>query len=335
MGALGIMMLRRGTMANPIAGSDYIKFADAEVERILMSKGVSSDGVGITKDDAAKVTNIDKWFPQNKKIETFDELRYFTGLTSIGSSTTTTEKDGFAECSNLRSIILPDTIKKLGALAFFRCDNLTAIQIPDNIEEIGAGTFRSVPAALVISLPKLKKVRAFTDYNVSYTFRASGVRRVEDMGAVSETYGEFNAYQTDARFGVFYECPYLEYADIRNLVSIGACMFGRCDALKDIIMEKAEVIGKGAFIRCSAIETLRIPATAKSISDFAISYCDSLKTLIVEASTPPNIVYDSIGNVPMLASIYVPDASVDLYKSTSYWGSRWSDKIKPLSEYQG
>ena len=42
MSGLGLIFLRRGGQSHPTAGSDYIKFADAEVYRILMEKGVSA-----------------------------------------------------------------------------------------------------------------------------------------------------------------------------------------------------------------------------------------------------------------------------------------------------
>ncbi|MBQ5394617.1 MAG: hypothetical protein IIU62_06250, partial [Alistipes sp.] len=68
-----IMMLHRA-MAGYLAaqggggGSKYIEFADPEVFRVLMEKGVSSDGVGITTADVEAVTDIGTWFKGNTEI---------------------------------------------------------------------------------------------------------------------------------------------------------------------------------------------------------------------------------------------------------------------------
>lgn len=116
MSGLGLTFLRRGNLAHPTAGSDHIKFADELVFSILMSKGVSSDGVGITKEDAARVTSISTWFQQSA-IETFDEFEYFTNVTSLASN-------AFQNCTSLRSIVLPESIKTIGSSALYGCTAL-------------------------------------------------------------------------------------------------------------------------------------------------------------------------------------------------------------------
>ena len=54
----------------------YIVFKDPVVEQICVSN-FSSDGVGVTEEDAAKVTSIDTIFRENTEIVSFDELQYF------------------------------------------------------------------------------------------------------------------------------------------------------------------------------------------------------------------------------------------------------------------
>lgn len=116
MGALGIMMLRRGTMANPIAGGAYLfspSKGDAEVFRILMENGVSNDGEGITKEDVARVESISTWFSYNSLIVSFDELQYFTGITTIAGNC-------FRDCSALRYLTIPSNVTSVGARALYR-----------------------------------------------------------------------------------------------------------------------------------------------------------------------------------------------------------------------
>ena len=113
MSGLGLTFLRRGGLSHPTAGSDYIKFADAEVLRVLIANGVSYDGVGVTKDDAARVTTFGTWFKGNTSVQSFDEIEYFTGLKSIA-------QDAFSGCTSLyfENLRTP-TIESIGRNAFF------------------------------------------------------------------------------------------------------------------------------------------------------------------------------------------------------------------------
>lgn len=119
MGGLGLFTRRRALSSSPTEGKGYLKFADAEVFRILMEKGVSSDGVGITKEDAAMVTDINGWFLNNSSISSFNELRYFSQLQNIGGNTNTSGT--FSGCTALQETILPESVKTLGQRAFYRC----------------------------------------------------------------------------------------------------------------------------------------------------------------------------------------------------------------------
>ena len=113
MSGLGLTFLRRGNLAHPTAGSDYILSetkGDPEVFRILMEKGVSSDGVGITKEDAEKVTSISTWFKGNSIIKDLNVLVYFIKVSGIAQY-------AFQGCQGLKSINL-DNVTSLDGYNF-------------------------------------------------------------------------------------------------------------------------------------------------------------------------------------------------------------------------
>lgn len=190
-----------------VAPSNYIQFEDAEVERVLMSKGVSSDGVGITIEDAEKVTSISTWFWGNKSIKSFDEFKYFTGVKSLVG-------DAFAEATNLETISLPPHCTIIGSAAFWKCSKLATINGLEQVTSVGSQGFL---AAKITSLSLPNYQGAIAERAFSYCSNLE----LADLGAgVTKLSGEVFSSDTNlatlivrattppSLVGVnFYQCP--------------------------------------------------------------------------------------------------------------------------------
>ena len=103
-------------------GSDteIITFADANVKAICVENW-DTDGDGeLSMDEAAAVTSLGTVFKSNDQITSFDELQYFTGLTTI-------EESAFEDCNNLSSISIPSNVTSIGDRAFFDCSKLKSV----------------------------------------------------------------------------------------------------------------------------------------------------------------------------------------------------------------
>lgn len=83
--------------------------------------------------EAALVTNIGTAF-QGSNIKTFNEFKYFIGLSGYLSSS-------FANCKKLTNIILPNKNTIYLSSTFQNCSSLISIDIPNNVNELGANTF--------------------------------------------------------------------------------------------------------------------------------------------------------------------------------------------------
>lgn len=131
MSGLGLTFLRRGGQAHPTAGSDYLKFKDELLFQRLIAAGISSDGVGITREDAAKVTKLPSidW----GGITSFNELVFFTGVTTLGQK-------AFYNNTSLTSIDLSN-ITSLGANVFNGCSALYSIGSLRKLETMGNAAF--------------------------------------------------------------------------------------------------------------------------------------------------------------------------------------------------
>lgn len=120
--------------------SNYITFADPEVERICVENWGSNGK--LSKTQAASVKSLNGKFsyfsenPPTQQITSFEELQYFTGLTNLNEECGT-----FAGATQLTSIILPNSLTAIADYAFANCGNLQNIIIPNSIIEIGLSAF--------------------------------------------------------------------------------------------------------------------------------------------------------------------------------------------------
>lgn len=98
----------------------YIVFEDRAVESICV-QNFSSDGIGVTFADAAAVTSIGFAFAENANIVSFDELQYFTGVSSLYSA--------FFYCSSLQSVIVGTDLTLNDSYSIFgRCTSLKYVE---------------------------------------------------------------------------------------------------------------------------------------------------------------------------------------------------------------
>ena len=138
----------------------------------------------------------------------------------------------FCECSNFKSITLPDGLKEIGESAFHACDGLTSIDIPDNVTSIGSFAFSNCENLRQISIP-----------NVSWI----GLGAFEDCDKLLNAVvnGVINKY-------AFEDCDALtDVVIMEGATSIYSMAFYGCQALKNIsIPSSLRLIDSNAFQYC-------------------------------------------------------------------------------------
>ena len=98
-----------------------------------------------------------------------------------------------------------------------------------------------------------------------------------------------------------------------------------------VIPEGVTTFGNHSIGRSGChLKAVDFPSTTTTFSGYILFQVSTLTTVIIRATTPPTINSNALNVIPSTAIIYVPDESVDLYKSS--W-SAVASRIKPLSEY--
>ena len=195
-----ITISKTGQSADP----NIIQFEDALVKAICITNWDKNEDGALSYEEAAAVTTIGTEFSE-KGIYAFNELQYFTGLTSIPN-------DAFLNCNELLSIKLPDNIISINVAAFRGCASLKKIHIPANVESIKLQAFYGCISLISIDIPaSVKTIQAGAFSNcrklASVTF---------EKGSQLKTIGEI--IPSNITKGAFTNCTSLTFIEIPSSV---------------------------------------------------------------------------------------------------------------------
>ena len=248
----------------------------------------------------------------------------FTNIKTIVIPDSITEicYSAFKDCSNLTSIVIPNSVTSIGGYAFSGCSNLTSIVIPNSVTSIGSYAFQRCSSLESITLPFVGNGSDKTHFG--YIFGASSYSYNADyvptsLKSVTMTGG------TSIGDYAFDGCSNLTSIEIPNSVtSICNNAFYSCSNLTSIVIPNSVTsIGFSAFRGCSSLTSVVIPNSVTSIGDYAFRSCSSLTSIVI-----PNSV-TSIGGYAFYncsnLTIYCEATS-----KPSGWYSNWNNSIRPV-----
>ena len=150
--------------------SEDIRFKDEQVKLLCVANWDNNKDGELSVEEASVVTSLGHVFKENTKITEFTELRFFTGLTSIGSyafykcsinkiefpsSVKLIDVYAFSGSSIGPSLIIPGSVKDIANNAFANCNQLKNVIIEEGVETLGSFafvaplSFLSLPSTLV------------------------------------------------------------------------------------------------------------------------------------------------------------------------------------------
>ena len=235
--------------------SPIIQFADAEVKRICVENW-DTDGDGeLSEEEAAAVTDLNGAFARNTTIGSFNELKFFTGLTMIPDNS-------FYYCSTLKQIRIPKGVKELGTGAMWLCTSLTQIDLPDGLITINPGALAQCKSLESINIPSSVETIGFEAFH-----GCSSLESIVIPSLVKEI-----AHQT------FAECTSLKNVQLPAMVtSFGNYAFWGCSSLSNIdIPSGVTALPEGVFFDCTALESVSLPSSLIEIGLGAFECCTSL-----------------------------------------------------------
>lgn len=294
-----------------------ISFVDANVKALCISNwDINGDGE-LSYGECAAVKSLGDVFKGNTAIKSFDELQYFTNLTSIGdyaffqctltnvtipSSVTSIGNDAFNGCRHLTNVVIPESVTTIGWTAFYNCIRLTNFIIPSSVTSIGTSAFGCCSSLTSIEIPNgvtYISNWAFEDCrSLATVIIPNSVTSIRDgafKGCTSLKSITLPESLREIRWRAFYECSNLERFDIPQNVKRfdEGVLSGDCNQLKEITVADGNTSFKvengllmniaGTIVYAYAFgcenECMVIPESVKQIASFLFEGNKRLKTI--------------------------------------------------------
>lgn len=220
----------------------------------------------------------------------------------------------FRENMQVKSFVLPDSLKRIGDHCFRLCENLETIEIPAQVEKINDFAFAGCLRLSQVSLPaSVTEMGAFV---FLYCPELIEISVSEDNPNYSSRDGVlFDKEQTTL---IRYPSNQVtvEYTIPETVKKITDRAFDYCQNLETVVIPAGlTTIDPGAFAWCYSLQKIDIPNTVTNIGFYAFNLCPQLKEVNI-GNGVTHIENGAFQSCPQLREITIPDNVLSLGDSS-------------------
>lgn len=229
---------------------NIIEFKDPYVKTICVAAWDTDGDSELSYVEATAITTLGTKFKGNTLIESFEELKYFTHLTSI-------DDDTFNACTALTSIQIPASVETIGLRAFKSCSSLANITFEKGsiLRDIKGGSKMASDYMSIDYYGAFSDCSALTAIEIPASVESIGVAAFK--GCIKLTTVTFEKESRLTTIEGYYDYGY-----------------------------KA---AHGTFTNCFALTTIELPASIKTIETYSFSGCGKLANIYSRSTTPPTL----------------------------------------------
>ena len=198
----------------------------------------------------------------------------------------------FYDCTNLKSVTLPQSLTNIDAFMFENCPSITTVTIPANVSEITINPF--------INCENLTEVKVSKD-NGNYYSDSKYLYEKKTNKIVSA----FNV-------GSSVTIP-------ASVTRIGDWAFSDCDSLASVtIPDSVTSIGNYAFYGCTSLTSVTIPDSVTSIGSDAFYNTPFYNNISNGEVYLGKVLYEYKGNMPANYSVIIKEGTVSISPRAFY-----------------
>ncbi len=187
----------------------------------------------------------------------------------------------YASGQNIDTLLLPDTLKEIGELAFYGWTRITAVNIPKGLQMLGDYVFDGCDALQEISVEQGNPGYIAID---GVLHDKACTRLIKYPPAKDGTHYTLKDSVTAVDGWAFVGAKRLKSIDLNNAVTIGEEAFYGCTALETISLNDATTeLPAAAFTLCSSLKEITIPASCTAIGAHCFTGCSSLREVTIPA----------------------------------------------------
>ena len=216
----------------------------------------------------------------------------------------------FENRTDLRTVMIPDSVTEMGGYAFNNCTNLSNVTLSKNLESMGSSAFGNCDGLTQIEIPKSLDIGG--NYYLGAFSDCANIKKVT-----------FERGTTKIASSLFCGCTGIEKIDIPDTVTIiQDYAFKECKNLSTVnIPESVTEIGSKAFYECISLSNVNIPDSVTKIGGYAFYQCKNLVNVTLSKNLE-KIDCNAFGNCDGLTQIEIPK-SLDI--GGDYYSGAFAD----------
>lgn len=229
----------------------------------------------------------------------------------------------FFNSKNLKSIMLPETIRTIGSNAFNSCISLTTINIPNNVNSIGEMAFFECTSLSNINIPS-----SVNEIGLDAFYNSSGLIEVNETNTNYSSDTQGNLYNKNKTELIHVNKKITKIVIPNTVTKISTHAFYNCQFLSSIyINETINEISPTAFIKCPALINVDNSNTNYFSDKQGVLYNKVLKeivhvptksTSITIAETITHIGINSFNGCTQLTEVIIPKTITSINMDAFY-----------------
>jgi len=175
----------------------------------------------------------------------------------------------FEDRTDLRTVMIPDSVTRIEVWAFYNCNNLSNVTLSNNLNYMGEYAFGNCKKITKIEIPK------------SLDSSGGPFKNCDGLKTVT-----FEKGTTEISSSLFEDCTGLEEIDIPDTVTVieNSAFNGCVNLLKIMIPDSVTRIENWAFYNCNNLSTVTLSNNLNYMGEYAFGNCKKITKIEVPKS---------------------------------------------------